>query len=258
MTTVQGVTMSTWVPVITAGSFDAFVIGALITAACFIAIVISWRSFKHEDREQNEAIAPTSLDILRDDPAVFGPVAGPFRQDEVAAQGPVEAFSLDRPQDEVAVRGPGVPAFRPDRPQDEAVRGAMTTSPHWYQEEAAVGGPVAEDEDTWPSEQVTAAPAGSAPDERVPGRPASEAWTTSLPEPGPWLTGPVEPASGRRQSRVGSHRAPHSLGDPIMAEGMPKPPGARRPPRHAAPSPRLGAKKAGVSATHSLPDSSRS
>jgi hypothetical protein len=198
--------MNTWVPVVTAGSFDAFVIGALVTAACFIAVVFSWRSFKREDAEWDNAPVAPGPDILRDDTPVRGPA-------------PV---APDHYLDDTPVRGPAVVAFSPDRrPDEEPDR-------------------------------------GQARGERVPAGPASRALATGLPDRGPWLPGSAAPASSRRQPRAGSHRAPHSLGDPTMAEGMPMPPGARRPPRHAAPSPRLSAKKSGASAGHSLPGGSHS
>jgi hypothetical protein len=172
MTTVQGVTMSTWVPVITAGSLDAFVIGASVSGAFFIAILISWRLYRREPADSEPETVAVGLDMFQDD----------------AAGGDSVAVGPDRLGDEAARRG---------------------------------------------------------------------TWAPEPPDPGPWLTGPQEPVSGKRQARAGSHRAAHALGDPTMADGMPKPPGARRPPRHAAPSPRLSGKKNGVSAARSLADSNR-
>jgi hypothetical protein len=173
--------MSSWVNVITAGSLDAFVIGALVSAACFIAIVVSWRVYRREPADRDPETVTAGLEMFRDDKA--------GRDAEPA--GP------DRFGDDTVIRGPAVAAAGLDGPPgDEAV---------------------APGEDTPPRER------------------------------GPWLTVPAEPGSRKRQARAGSHRAPHALGDPTLADGMPKPPGARRPPRHAAPSARLGGKKNGVS-----------
>lgn len=202
--------MSTWVSVITAGSFDAFVIGALVSAACFIAIVVSWRVYRREPADSDPETVAAGLDIIRDD--------GPAR-DPVAAG--------------------------PDR----------------FGDGAGVRGRVAAGEDTWPDGRVAAGPVSAAwgpePGERVTTTPARGTWADEPPDREPWLTGPQEPASGKRQARAGSHRAARGFGDPTMADGMPKPPGARRTPRHAAPSPRLGGKKDGVSAAHSFADGSR-
>jgi hypothetical protein len=63
----------------------------------------------------------------------------------------------------------------------------------------------------------------------------------------------------RTQRKPGGQRAGHPPGDPALgsAAGQGKPPGGRRSPRHAAPSPGLSSKITGLSHTRSLADDSR-
>jgi hypothetical protein len=274
--------MSTWVPAITAGSLDGFVVGALVTGACFLAVLALWhvrqRDFEADDSVQPRVEVVGLADLV--------PVADPVAEDPVVPAGetaplnplPLDPLPLDPLPAALTAGGPGsdkydaaakehLAAASHGEDQEAAVRdhlAALGAARRWQQAAAArrdeqVAGAAAARRDEqvagagragWPAERPGALPAG-------PPRPREP---SALDGYGPAPTGalPDKPAQGGRHGRPGGggHRAPHPLGDPTFGDtaGMPLPPGARRPPRHAAPAPSLGDKVTGLFATRSVAD----
>jgi hypothetical protein len=244
--------MSTWVPAITAGSLDGFLLGVLVTGACFLAIIVSWR-VRWRDLAADDAEPPrVEIVALAADPATMvgdpltlaeEPAAGESGSETygVAALDHLRALATDSVRYDAAARD-HLAAVNSARQWQEAAAARRD------QQERMTG--VA----GWLEERAAAAGAGPA---RVPWPREPDALGGRSPAPA--QAPPDRPAPRGRQGRPGGHRAPHPLGDPTFdaAAGVPKPPGARRPPRHAAPAPSLSGKKKSMSATRSLPDGSR-
>lgn len=272
--------MSAWVPAMTAGSLDGFVVGALVTGACFLVITASWRAWRRESAEDD---SPSLFEVFEvagvpEDPVAAGPDAptldqprtdGPASETRESETRDSETRDSKMPDSEMRDRerydpvtrnlaiGQGSGSGRHDAATRDYLA-AVTAARRW--QEAATAR-----RDEQVTEQVPAGrPAEQAGD--LPARPPRPREPSALDGYGPAPTGapPDKPAQGGRHGRPGGgHRAPDPLGDPMLGDptfgstaGMPLPPGARRPPRHAAPTPSLGEKVTGKLA-RSVADSGR-
>lgn len=256
--------MSNWVPVITAGSLDGFVAGTLVTGACFLAVLAGWRS-RRRDLEADDWLEPlVEIVDLEPDPVAGTedavapaeePATGPDgRWDGTVKDGRVVGSPGSETYD-AAVRD-DLAAVWGDEKYDTAARdhlAAIGAARRWQEAAAARGDEQARATAVaaWPPEQPGAGPA----------RPPRPREPSALDGYAPAAAGapPDKPAVVGRHGRAGGHRAPHDLGDPTFdnAEGMPRPPGSRLPPRHAAPTPGLGGKMTGLFAGRSPANGSR-
>jgi hypothetical protein len=257
--------MSTWVPVVTAGSLDGFLAGTLVTGACFLAVLAFGRA-RQRELEADDSLEPLVevvglADLMPEaedpeDPVVPAEDTAPLDRLPAVptAGGPRTEKYAAAARDHLAAASEAENAENIDN-YDAAVRdhqAALGAARRWQEAAAA-----RRDEQVpgaagagWPAERPGAAAA----------RPPRPREPSALDGYGPAPAGalPDKPAQGGRHGRPGGHRAPHPLGDPTFGstEGMPLPPGARRPPRHAAPAPSLGEKVTGKFA-RSAADGSR-
>lgn len=256
--------MSNWVPVITAGSLDGFVAGTLVTGACFLAVLACWRA-RRRDLDADDWLEPlVEIVDLEADPASgtgagVAPAGEPptrpdGRWDETVKDGRVVGSPGSETYD-AAVRDDPAAVSHAGK-YDAAARdhlAAIGAARRWQEAAAARGDDMA---------SATGAAAWS-PGQAEPGppRPPRPREPSALDGYGPTPAGapPDKPSPVGRHGRAGGHRTPHDLGDPTFddAEGMPRPPGSRLPPRHAAPALGLGGKMTGLFAGRQPADDSR-
>jgi hypothetical protein len=211
-------------PVVGMDSIDGFAAGILVAGACFLALATPWRAHKRDAAARYETPPKPRPDTWTWQPAATKHYA-------TSAKPPVPDQTATRPC------GREESALAADNRLPRDRRSPMNAAPqHW-------GLPA----DLGPRANAVPPPREA----RLPDGAVNTGTTSAL---GERLASP-----GDMNSRPGSHRAAHPLGDPTFGSpaSQQKPPGGRHAPRHAAPAPSLGGKMSSLFTTRSLADSSR-
>jgi len=219
-------------PVVGTDSLDGFAAGILVAGACFFALATPWRAHKRDAAARYE---PPPKPKPRPDTWTWAPAVTARREHATSAnQVPDQTAASSRGRTGSAL------TERSGLPSDH--RPLMNAAQQRWGLPADLG----------PRASAVPPPRGEA---RSPGGAGNSAGNTGATSAlGERLASP-----GDMNSRQGSHRAAHPLGDPTFASpaSQQKPPGGRHAPRHAAPAPSLSGKMSSLFTARSLADSSR-
>jgi hypothetical protein len=213
-------------PVVGTDSLDGFAAGILVAGACFLALATPWRAHKRGAAARYETPAKPKPKP-KPDTWTWRPIEPARRYATSTKPVPDQTAASSRGREISALTG-----------------GNRLPSDHRPLINAA--------QQRWGLPADLGSRAYAVPAPRGEARSLDDAANTSAL--GERLVSP-----GDMNSRPGSHRAAHPLGDPTFGSpaSQQKPPGGRHAPRHAAPAPTLSGKMSSLFTTRSLADSSR-